>query len=132
MTGLQEDSTAARGEDIAAAWLEERGWEIVERNWRQKLGEIDIVARREVPWCGSVVPLIAFVEVKTAEKAGTIPPEMHVNQSKRGKLVALAKLYLAKKKLRRVLGRFDVIGVDLEPLEVRHFPDAFDASGRLR
>lgn len=131
-TNKLDDSTAQRGETIAAEWLAEQGWEIMERNWTEKAGELDIVASREVEWCGTTVPLIAFVEVKTAERGGGIPPELHVNHGKRCKLVKLAKLYLAKNHLRRVLARFDVVGVDLEPLEIRHYPDAFDAAGRLR
>lgn len=129
----EKDVVGERGERHAAAYLEEQGWEIVARNWSEgKVGEIDIVAMRTTEFGGEDVPLIAFVEVKAAATAGGILPEIHVDQGKRKKLVTLAKLFLARNKLRRVIARFDVVGVDLEPLEVRHYPDAFDASGRLR
>ena len=44
------------GEEEAARWLESEGWEIVDRRRKTKLGEIDLVARKD--------GLIAFVEVK--------------------------------------------------------------------
>lgn len=123
----------SQGEQHAVDYLEERGWEIVARNWKEgKIGELDVVALRKTDWDGEEVPLVAFVEVKTSATAGGIAPEVHVDAGKRRKLITLAKLFLARNKLRRVLVRFDVVGVDLEPLEVRHYPDAFDASGRLR
>ncbi len=46
-----------RGEDLAAAWYRERGYEIVARNWRVRAGEIDLICARDA--------VVAFVEVKT-------------------------------------------------------------------
>lgn len=131
MTDAHRQLIAERGERLAAQWLEERGWEILERNWSRKLGEIDIVATRDVDWGTEQVPLLAFVEVKATAERGPIAPELHVNHGKRRKLITLAKLYLAENELRHVLGRFDVVGIDLDEREIRHYPAAFDASGRL-
>ena len=58
MTAKRERAEKAGrgGEEEAARWLEGEGWEILARRRKTKLGEIDLVARRE--------NLIAFVEVK--------------------------------------------------------------------
>ncbi len=129
---MQDSQTAARGEELAAAELLEAGWEILEQNWCREIGEIDIIACRREPWGIDDVTVIAFVEVKTRERTRGPLPEVRVNERKRRKLVTLAKLYLAEKRLRRVVARFDVIGVDLDTQSVRHHAAAFDASTRLR
>jgi len=50
------------GEDVAAKYLEDRGYEIIERNWRCDLGELDLIARQKSK--------IVFVEVKTRSGTG--------------------------------------------------------------
>ena len=52
------------GEDLAAEWLEARGWTVVARRLRTKVGEIDLVARRNA--------LTAFVEVKTRARLAAL------------------------------------------------------------
>lgn len=75
-----------RGEELAAAYLEKRGYVVRERNWRCPAGEIDIVA--EDGDC------LVFVEVRTrrGRKYGT--PEESVTPSKQTKLVEVAQTYL--------------------------------------
>jgi len=75
-----------RGEDLAAAQLEERGYIVRERNWRCPAGEMDIVA--EDGGC------LVFVEVRTrrGRKYGT--PEESVTLAKQAKLVEVAQTYL--------------------------------------
>jgi len=75
-----------RGEELAAAHLEERGYVVRERNWRCPVGEVDIVA--EEGGC------LVFVEVRTrrGRKYGT--PEESVTPAKQAKLVELAQTYL--------------------------------------
>ncbi|MGM0556867.1 MAG: YraN family protein [Myxococcota bacterium] len=124
----------AHGEGIAAAFLEERGWEIVERNKKFKIGELDLVARRYED-VGSVrVPSYAFVEVKTRRSSTHMRAGSNITRQKRSKLVSLVKLYLAKNELKKVFARIDVIEVDLSEDEptVEYFPRAIDADGRLR
>ena len=66
--------TGRRGEDLAASYLSRLGFEIVERNYRSRWGEIDIICRR-----GN---LMVFVEVrsKSTERFGS--PEETVNRTK--------------------------------------------------
>ena len=43
----QRRALGAQGEAVAARWYEERGFAVVDRNWRRREGEIDLVLRRE-------------------------------------------------------------------------------------
>jgi putative endonuclease len=129
---MSYDKASAEGERIAAEWMIEQGWEVLERNWESNLGELDIVARKTEQWGSHEVTIVAFVEVKTRTTDVDILPERRVDHRKRRKLVNLAKLYLSATRTKRVMARFDVIGVDLDGPQVRHYPAAFDGSGRLR
>ena len=108
-----------RGEQAAVGYLRRGGYEIVERNVRSRLGEIDLIARhREV---------LVFVEVKTRSSGEFAPPELSVDRKKRRKLYDLAQAYLGKQ-AEPVNCRFDVLGVILPPggrPVFRHIPDAF-------
>ena len=111
------------GEDIAARYLAERGFEIVARNLRSRLGEIDLVARDG----GTLV----FVEVKTRSGVPMAPPQLAVDARKQRRLTRLALSYLAREWLRDLACRFDVVAVTLDPEggppRVDHFPGAFAA-----
>ncbi|MFQ5911721.1 MAG: YraN family protein [Nitrospinota bacterium] len=109
-----------RGEEEAARYLRKLGYEILERNVRTRLGEIDLIARQR--------GVLVFVEVKTRSSGEFAPPELSVDGRKRRKLSALAQAYLGG------LGeavdcRFDVLGITLPskkatPL-IRHIQNAF-------
>jgi putative endonuclease len=79
------------GEDCAAAYLVEQGYEVVARNWRTREGELDLVAR-DGAW-------LVFVEVR-ARRAGKSglpslgPPEESVTPRKQARLAAMAEAYL--------------------------------------
>jgi len=108
----------AAGEKIAAQHLERNGCRIVARNWRTRLGEVDII-------CVDRDTLV-FVEVKSAHHASALPPEVRVNQRKRHKLLALAEHYLKLHPTDRPV-RFDVVSLWLEngTPQIRHVKDAF-------
>lgn len=118
-----------RGEEIAARYLREKGWEIEATNFENEYGEIDIVARREVERPGGT--MIAFVEVKARSSPGPMSPELGVTADKRRKITKMARHYDQVHGRARTGYRFDVIGIDLScsPPEIRHFDGAFDASG---
>jgi putative endonuclease len=89
MTSIRKDLRKALGrfgETAAAGELWKRGYEIIERNWRCRAGEIDIVARQGED--------IVFVEVRTKRTGGPLSPEESVNAVKQEKLAQLAELYL--------------------------------------
>ena len=75
-----------RGEDLAAAHLEEQGYVVRERNWRCTAGEMDIVA--EDGDC------LVFVEVRTRRGRAFGTPEESVTPAKQAKLVEVAQTYL--------------------------------------
>jgi putative endonuclease len=95
-----------RGEDLAAALMEERGYVVRQRNWRCTAGEIDIVA--EDGDC------LVFVEVRTrrGRKYGT--PEESVTPAKQAKLVELAQTYLQERSWDGDW-RIDVVAVEMTP-----------------
>jgi len=113
-------------EDRACRHLEGAGFTIVERNFRTRGGEIDIVARK-----GDV---LVFVEVRSREDAGFGTPEESVTPAKRRRIVAAARRYLSKvppSSWREA--RFDVIAIEGsgDAAVLRHYPAAFDAKGKV-
>ncbi len=108
-----------RGEALAARELRRRGYAILERRWRCRIGEIDILARD-----GEV---LVVVEVKARTRSDYGPPIDAVDRDKRRKLEKLARAYLQAKRLRDVAVRFDLVGVTFpagEKPRVEVFPDA--------
>ena len=108
-----------RGEALAARELRRRGYVIVERRWRCRIGEIDIVARD-----GEV---LVVVEVKARSRKDYGPPIDAVDREKRRKLEKLARAYLQATRLKDVSVRFDLVGVTFaagEKPRVDVFPDA--------
>lgn len=109
------------GEDIAAAFLGERGVEVLVRNYRCRLGEIDLVGRE----AGTVV----FVEVKSRSRAGRGLPQEAVSREKQRRLTRLAQWFLKERRMERHHARFDVIAItwrDGVP-EVTWIVNAFEA-----
>ena len=108
----------ALGESLAARHLEARGYEVIDRNFRTRYGELDLVAR-DARW-------LVFCEVKTRIARGApgpFGPFASVGVRKRRQVRAMARAWLAANATAdrpRPAGlRFDAIGV------------SFDAGGRL-
>jgi putative endonuclease len=81
------DIHGARAEAIGAAFLEARGLAIVERNWRRRCGEIDLIARDGAA--------LVFVEVRLRRGKGFGGAAASITAAKRSRLIAAAGLYLA-------------------------------------
>ncbi|MBM3313031.1 YraN family protein [candidate division WOR-3 bacterium] len=94
-----------RGEDLAASHLREQGWEILERNYRSRRGEIDLVCREG--------DTIVFVEVKARSGTGFARPDQSVTRRKQAKLRRLIEEYRLGHRLEDSDVRFDVLGVTL-------------------
>ncbi len=91
------------GEDRAAQFLLKQGYKILERNYRTRSGEIDLIALHQ----GEVV----FVEVKTRTNNAFGAPELAVTPSKQRRMVKAALGYIKHKKLHQVPCRFDVVAI---------------------
>ncbi|MEK7526173.1 MAG: YraN family protein [Patescibacteria group bacterium] len=73
------------GEDLAAKLLQDKGYQIIERNWGSKWGEIDIIAKKG--------EMYIFVEVKTKVGENFGPPEQMVNYRKLQQIQRMASTY---------------------------------------
>jgi putative endonuclease len=108
------------GEDAAAAYLLEKGYQIAARNYRAGRGELDIIA-----WAGP--ELLVFVEVKTRAGEGFGGPEDAVDARKQDLLARTAGAYMEQIGYEWII-RFDIVSVLLKAgkvLEIRHIEDAF-------
>ena len=94
------------GEDRAAQYLSKQGYKILERNYRTRAGEIDLIALHQ----GEVV----FIEVKTRTSNAYGAPELSVNYRKQQRMVKAALGYIKYKKLHQMPCRFDVVAISPE------------------
>jgi putative endonuclease len=116
-------NTGKRGEEIAASYLGTQGYRILERNFRCKVGELDIVAR--APGDGSLV----FVEVKARRDTSYGVPQLAVTPFKQRQISKAALTWLARNRLHDSQARFDVIAVLLEDddrYSIEHIVNAFE------
>ncbi|MBV9819107.1 MAG: YraN family protein [Solirubrobacterales bacterium] len=114
----------AAGERAAAAHLERCGYAVVDRNYRTRWGELDLVA-----YDGRV---IAFCEVKTRRLDGRAGPPLHaVGPAKQAQVRRMASRWLAERRDRphAAILRFDAIGVTVDAAGrlvcIEHLEDAF-------
>jgi putative endonuclease len=110
----------AHGERIAAAYLTDAGLRVLDRNWRCRDGELDIVAREG--------DALVFCEVKTRRGTGYGQPVEAVGRVKQRRLRTLAQRWLAAHDEHAPEVRFDVVGVLVRPARpalVTHLRAAF-------
>ena len=91
------------GEALAASYLARAGYTIVARNYRSRLGELDLVAEDD----GTIV----FVEVKTRRDGAAVGPFEAVTKAKRRQMARVALDYLARHGQGERPMRFDVVAV---------------------
>ena len=110
------------GEEIAVKFLKEKGFEIIERNYRYGHGEIDIIAKD--PEDG----FTTFVEVKTRKNLEFGEPEYAMTKTKQKQVKKMAELYLYDKGIEELDCRFDVIAILLQDENnpsINHYVNAF-------
>lgn len=109
------------GEELAARYLSKAGYEIISRNYREKFGEIDIIARD-----GS---MLVFIEVKTRKSKRFGHPLEAITSHKQHQISKAATAYLSRNGLLDAPARFDVIGIGIDNGEpdVVHLRHAFEA-----
>lgn len=115
---MQKNIFGKKGEIIAANYLKKRGYKILENNYKNKIGEIDIIAKDK--------NYLVFVEVKTRTSRMLGDPLEAIDEQKQFKIRQVATMYLMKTNQLETSIRFDAIAIlgDNED-EIRHIKDAF-------
>ncbi len=108
----------AYGESLAEQYLEQKGYKILEKNFRSKFGEIDLIARH--------LNVLVFIEVKTRVNRSYGLPEEAIHKKKQLSLLKTSKYYLLKNNLKDVICRIDAVACefmddDLTRFTLRHF-----------
>ena len=104
----------------AASLLEEKGYKILDRNWRHGRGELDLIALQKTP----EGPVQVFIEVRARHADALVPGYWSIDKNKRLLLVRTAYAYRRKHKPNPSTFRFDVIQLaHRQPLppEILHF-----------
>jgi putative endonuclease len=118
--GKSRRELGEQGERLAEEFLRKLGCKILRRNWRTRLGEIDLIARD-----GDEV---VFVEVKLRSTADWGDPQESVRPGKRRRICLAASEFADRNRLHGYTLRFDIVAVllpDGGTPEVRHYKDAF-------
>ena len=97
------------GESVAALYLEKQGYQVIEKNFRCRLGEVDIICKKNNQ--------IVFVEVKTRTSDQYGAPSEAVTKDKVGKIRKVAALYMMSEKITNYQVKFDVMEILLNHIE---------------
>jgi len=114
----EHNDLGKKGEELAAGYLEKKGYRIVEKNWRQWRNEIDVVAMDG--------KCLVIVEVKTRQSNFFGEPEMAVTREKQKALIRAANAYVRYKNIDCEV-RFDILSVIISKTgqQIHHIEDAF-------
>jgi putative endonuclease len=122
---LEKIKSGKSGEDLAVACLSKEGYKIIERNYRTKLGEIDIIA--DCKGC------VCFVEVRAKNSLAFGSPEDTIIKKKQHQITKAALVYIKRHKLEDHSCRFDVVCVEevgsIRP-KIRLIKNAFELDSR--
>lgn len=114
---MNKRKTGTKYETFAAEYLEKQGYEILERNFRCRLGEIDLIARDGL--------YLVFIEVKYRKNTSCGSAATAVFSKKQQSISRVAAFYLLKKHLPESTPcRFDVAAIDGEEIQI--YKNAFD------
>ena len=113
---MDKKSSGKAAENIAASFLEKKGYKILERNFYSKFGEIDIIAKDK--------DTLVFVEVRSKSYSSFGNPEETVNIFKVKKILKTAQFYILKKNPDFKEIRFDIISFLHN--NISHIKNAFD------
>lgn len=105
------------GEKSACKFIKKEGYRVIEKNYRTKYGEIEII--------GIEGDTLCFAEVKSRSRSDYGTPEQFVTKHKQKRLWKTASIYIEEKKPESENFRFDVVAVDLENSKTEIFKNAF-------
>ncbi len=120
-------NSGKKGEGLAVSYLKKQGYKIIERNYKTKLGEIDIIT--DCKGC------ICFIEVRARNNQVFGLPEETILKKKQLQVSKAALAYIKRYKLEDKSCRFDVVsikGVDSPDPEIKLIKNAFDLDDRWR
>ncbi len=113
----EHNITGKKGEEMAAEFLEKKGYKILETNWRFMNLEADIIAE--------ISKTLVIAEVKTRKSNYFGEPESFVTRQKQKNLIKAANAYIERKQLDLEV-RFDIVSVVLnDTTSIKHIEDAF-------
>lgn len=117
----EHNETGQKGEEIAANYLQNKGFIVLEKNWRFKNLEADIIA--------TISKTLVIAEVKTRKSNYFGEPETFVNKQKQKNLIKTAHEYIQRNKLDLEV-RFDIVSIILgdSQTKINHIEDAFSFS----
>jgi len=113
-SGLHNKKLGAAGEKKARAYLRLHGWKILEKNWKNPYGEVDIIAKKD--------DTVAFIEVKTRLNDTYGSPSEAVNERRKTRYIMGAKYYFLNREINCTV-RFDVI--EILQGKINHIENAF-------
>lgn len=120
MAAQSANESGKQGEYVACKYLMEKGYTILETNWRFRHLEIDIIAEKE--------NILIIAEVKYRSYTSFGEPEVFVNKQKQKFLTEAANAYILEKNIDKEV-RFDIIAISKksDQLKIHHIEDAFYA-----
>lgn len=124
MTTKSTRQIGEEGEELAAVYLESKGYTVVDRNYFFEHAEVDIVAFDE--------SCIVFVEVKKRADTAFGKPEDFITPEKIDNLYKAAEAWIYERKMDTAPARFDVVAIvqkDNDAPEIKHFENAFVQRG---
>ena len=114
----EKHALGKKGETIAKDYLLEKGYSIVEKNWRYLKAEIDLIVQKD--------NFIVFVEVKTRSSNNYGDPESFVSDRQQKMIINAASEYIMKNDIESE-ARFDIISIIInnKAEDIKHIEDAF-------
>lgn len=107
-----------KGEELAKQYLVSQGYNILNVNYKNHIGEIDIIAIKN--------EVISFIEVKTRTSLNYGYPYEAVNKKKQQKIIHTSMLYIKQRNIRDIQFSYDIIEVYLtRDIKINHIDNAF-------
>ncbi|NLL63460.1 MAG: YraN family protein [Ruminococcaceae bacterium] len=107
-----------KGEELTAKYLQNKNYEIIEKNYSCRFGEIDLIAKKE--------NFICFIEVKTRKQDAFTTGFEAITVSKQRKIIKTAQYFLAyNKKYQNLQPRFDCVEVNSKTKRITYIKNAF-------
>jgi len=114
MNMLSRQDKGRQAEELAVRFLERRGFKVLARNWRDRRGELDIIAREGNELC--------MVEVRSKSGDSPFLPEASLSPQKIARLTAAANRLLKKHRLHHLPLRLDLMVIDWDSREIKFYP----------